>query len=62
VVLFSEGVQRALAQASGVEGAPMRSMLAQLAGLGAEEVADRLDAAIGSGLTDDAAFVVVRRL
>jgi hypothetical protein len=40
----------------------MRSMLAQLAGLGAEEVADRLDAAIGSGLTDDAAFVVVRRL
>ena len=62
VVLFSEGVHRALAEASGVEGAPMRSMLAQLAGLGAEEVADRLDAAIGSGLTDDAAFVVVRRL
>jgi hypothetical protein len=37
-------------------------MLAQMAGLGAEEVADRLDQSIRRGRTDDVAFVVVRRL
>ena len=62
VVLFTEGVLRAVGESGKLEEAPLRSMLVQLAGLGAEEIADRLDAAIGSGLTEDAAFVVVRRL
>jgi sigma-B regulation protein RsbU (phosphoserine phosphatase) len=62
VVLFNEGVLAALGERSGVEDAPLRTMLARLAGLGAEEVADRLDESIGRGSTDDVAFVVVRRL
>jgi sigma-B regulation protein RsbU (phosphoserine phosphatase) len=62
VVLFTEGVPRALGAGSDVGDAPLRSMLAQMAGLGAEEVADRLDQIIRRGRTDDVAFVVVRRL
>jgi sigma-B regulation protein RsbU (phosphoserine phosphatase) len=62
LVLFTDGVLRALADDGRPEDSPLRAVLTQLAGRSAEEVADRLDEVLGRGLSDDAAFVVVRRL
>jgi sigma-B regulation protein RsbU (phosphoserine phosphatase) len=62
LVVYTDGVIRALADGLDLNDAPLRSLLATLAGRSAEDVAVGLDEAIGRGLTDDAAFVVVRRL
>jgi len=62
LVMFSDGVMRAVAGGRELDDAPLRALLASLAGRSAEDVAGGLDDAIGRGLSDDAAFVVVRRL
>jgi len=62
LVMFTDGVLRALSEGRDLDDAPLRALLSQLSGRSAEEVAGGLDEAIGRGLNDDAAFVVVRRL
>jgi sigma-B regulation protein RsbU (phosphoserine phosphatase) len=62
LVVFTDGVIRALSEGSTMDDAPLHALLGQLAGRSAEEVAAGLDEGIGRGLTDDAAFVVVRRI
>jgi sigma-B regulation protein RsbU (phosphoserine phosphatase) len=62
LLMFTGGVIRALTEGIELDDTPLRTLLAQLAGRSAEELAAGLDEAIGRGLTDDAAFVVVRRL
>lgn len=62
LVMFTDGVVRALVDGFDLSDAPLRALLAALAGRSAEDVAAGLDEAIGRGLSDDAAYVLVRRL
>jgi sigma-B regulation protein RsbU (phosphoserine phosphatase) len=62
LVMYTDGVIRAVSEGNVMDDAALRALLGQLAGRSAEDVAAGLDEAIGRGLTDDAAFVVVRRI
>jgi sigma-B regulation protein RsbU (phosphoserine phosphatase) len=62
LVLFTDGVVRATSADGHVDDTALRDLLGGLGGRSADAVADALDAAIGTDLSDDAAFVVVRRL
>lgn len=61
LVLFTDGLLEAVAGHGETDDSALRQILRTVADRPAREVADRLDAAIGSAITrDDAAFLVVR--
>jgi len=63
MVMFTDGMLDTLAGRGSMDDAALQQLLAPLAGRSAEEVADRLDTALGEAdLQDDAAFLVVRAL
>jgi serine phosphatase RsbU (regulator of sigma subunit) len=62
LVMFTDGLLEAVAGHGETDDSAIREMLAPLANHSAAEIADRLDAAIGTHRRDDAAFVVARAL
>jgi sigma-B regulation protein RsbU (phosphoserine phosphatase) len=58
LVLFTDGMLEAVAGHGETDDTAVRDVLRPLAGRSAEEVADALDAALGTDMRDDAAFLV----
>ena len=62
LLMFTDGLLEAVGGLGATDDSPIRDILRATAACSAAEVADRLDAVIGSGRSDDAAFVVIRVL
>ncbi|MDQ3123053.1 MAG: SpoIIE family protein phosphatase [Actinomycetota bacterium] len=61
LLLFTDGLLEAIGGHACVSDEPLQAVLRRVAGRGASEVADALDAALPAGeLSDDAAFLVIR--
>ncbi|MEY2404859.1 MAG: phosphoserine phosphatase RsbU/P [Acidimicrobiaceae bacterium] len=60
LLMFTDGALEAVAGRSETDDTALRAVLGPVAGRSADEIADALDAALGSDIRDDAAFLVAR--